>query len=339
MPRSASVTSIPHALGHHTTANEAPRPSVSSGRSPRGPSPAARGHRAWRRRDWHGCQPRRPCPRPRDRPTSAASSPRVVRLSSASTSFSRAAAHSMRTTATLLTRGIGRHVNRRGRHEGRHGHLDPTTPGVGATDAVVPDAHHHASVVAERRPRGHLVRRTSGRVPRGAAHARRGRPGDIRLGARLAPAFACRCGRRARARTTRSQIVLRVPTAPGRAKPARHSDGAAHGRAHHSQPARREGATEVLDQASSGSSLHDINWSERLQTTINSRFWPHSYSRPPGSGAVRRSDAPTWARRATSRRPGGLARRHRGRVRRRAPWQDWRSQQPDIARLMEARDA
>jgi len=40
-----------------------------------------------------------------------------VRLSSASTSFSRAAAHSMRTTPTLSAWDIGRHVTPPRRHQ------------------------------------------------------------------------------------------------------------------------------------------------------------------------------------------------------------------------------
>jgi hypothetical protein len=56
-------------------------------------------------------------------------------------------------------------------------------------------------------------------------------------------------------------VLYEVPTAPGRAKPAARSDGAPCGRAHHFQPARREGATGLLDEASSGSSLQDTNWS------------------------------------------------------------------------------
>jgi hypothetical protein len=69
----------------------------------------------------------------------------------------------------------------------------------------------------------------------------------------------------------RSQRPLRVPTAPDRAKPAPRPDGAPRGRAPHFQSARREGAAGVRDEASSGSSLQNTNWSERLQTAINRR--------------------------------------------------------------------
>jgi len=67
----------------------------------------------------------------------------------------------------------------------------------------------------------------------------------------------------------------------------RSCDGAARGRAHHSQPARREGATKLLDEASPGSSVEDINWSERPQTTTNSRL---------GDGRDPSSQPPGWRR-------------------------------------------
>jgi hypothetical protein len=52
--------------------------------------------------------------------------------------------------------------------------------------------------------------------------------------------------RRAPEGTAPRNRAARVPTAPGRAKPAARSDGGPCGRAHHSHPGRREGATGVL---------------------------------------------------------------------------------------------
>jgi hypothetical protein len=131
----------------------------------------------------------------------------TVRLSSASTSFSRAAAHNMRTTPTLLARGIGRHVicvggvrdpmdtsTRRGRGSA------PPTPLSQTRTITLPLSRSPARAdgwFGERADAFLAIQRTP--------------PADAQKtsdpGGRIAPPFRLSLRSSARARTTRSLIV------------------------------------------------------------------------------------------------------------------------------------